>query len=288
MRYAYGNARELAAVALFYTLLLPSAGFAGVGCPGDCDQNGKVTIDELITAVKISLKTAPLSMCPRADRNNDGKVSIVELQKAIIATTNDCQFCGPNAQCGTNDTKMNECGACGTQSFACNDQCRWTKNGPCEGQKECEKGAMDTQSCSAPGFCPQKTRTCQDDCTWGPYSACTAAGVCSPNSTRSCDGTGTQICDDHCQWNPFCICPGVDAEGCTACPAGDYVSGFDCTNQCPGGYASNKCTPVCGNTLYSCGGGCPPGYTQGPQSQMFCNACAGGPGTGYAYTCTKN
>ncbi len=35
-----------------------------VGCPGDCDQNGQVNIDELLTLVNIAIGSAPQTSCP--------------------------------------------------------------------------------------------------------------------------------------------------------------------------------------------------------------------------------
>ncbi len=69
---------------------------------GDCDGDGHVAVNELVTAVRMSLKQAPMSTCPAADRNGDGRVTIDELvtavrqaltpkpsqQRAFVVTTN--------------------------------------------------------------------------------------------------------------------------------------------------------------------------------------------------------
>src|SRR6185295_15034100 len=43
---------------------------------GDCNDDGAVTVDELITGVNIALASLPLSTCPQFDGNDDGRVTI--------------------------------------------------------------------------------------------------------------------------------------------------------------------------------------------------------------------
>lgn len=59
-------------------------------CPGDCDGDGQVTVDEIVTAVNIALGTAPLTQCPAADDNGDGNVTVDELVRAVSAALNGC------------------------------------------------------------------------------------------------------------------------------------------------------------------------------------------------------
>ncbi len=51
--------------------------------PGDCNGDGNVVVSELVTAVNISLGTAPQARCRAADRNLDGRVSVDELVAAV-------------------------------------------------------------------------------------------------------------------------------------------------------------------------------------------------------------
>ena len=51
--------------------------------PGDCNKNGVVSIDELVTGVSIALKKINISVCPEIDINNDGNVSIDELIQGV-------------------------------------------------------------------------------------------------------------------------------------------------------------------------------------------------------------
>ncbi len=67
------------------------AGNAGTTCVGDCDDNGAVTVDELVKGVSITLGTLPLDRCPRLDCNGAGQVTVACLVKAVDAALNECQ-----------------------------------------------------------------------------------------------------------------------------------------------------------------------------------------------------
>jgi hypothetical protein len=71
-----------------------AAGGAGAQqCSGDCDDDGNVTIDELIAAVTLALGGGVVSDCSAADQNGDGQVTIDEL---IAAATNALNGCPPS------------------------------------------------------------------------------------------------------------------------------------------------------------------------------------------------
>jgi len=59
-------------------------------CPGDCNGDGTVAINELITAVNISLGSLPIDACLAADLNRDGNVAINELISAVNANLGGC------------------------------------------------------------------------------------------------------------------------------------------------------------------------------------------------------
>jgi hypothetical protein len=56
-----------------------------VGCPGDCDGSGDVTVDELVTMVNIALGALPVSACLAGDVDGSGQVTVDE----VIATVNN-------------------------------------------------------------------------------------------------------------------------------------------------------------------------------------------------------
>lgn len=59
-------------------------------CPGDCNENGAVGIDELIVGVRIALGQDPLAACPNVDRGKDLAVTIDDLVAAVNAALSSC------------------------------------------------------------------------------------------------------------------------------------------------------------------------------------------------------
>jgi len=59
-------------------------------CPGDCNGDATVTVDELVRGVNIALGAQPLANCPVFDRNGSGSVEINELVQAVNAALNGC------------------------------------------------------------------------------------------------------------------------------------------------------------------------------------------------------
>lgn len=59
-------------------------------CPGDCNADGEVTINELITGVNIALGSASVDSCEGVDVNGDGEVTINELIAAVNNGLNGC------------------------------------------------------------------------------------------------------------------------------------------------------------------------------------------------------
>jgi hypothetical protein len=59
-------------------------------CPGDCNGDGQVTVNELIVGVNISLGSAPISECPAFDTSGDGTVTVSELIQAVNAALAGC------------------------------------------------------------------------------------------------------------------------------------------------------------------------------------------------------
>ena len=59
-------------------------------CIGDCDHNGTVTVDELITGVDIAIGAAPLTACPTFDCNGTGLVTVNCLVAAVSDALNGC------------------------------------------------------------------------------------------------------------------------------------------------------------------------------------------------------
>lgn len=60
-------------------------------CPGDCDGDGAVEINELVLGVGIGLGQQPVSACPSFDRNGDGEVRVDELISGVLAALSGCE-----------------------------------------------------------------------------------------------------------------------------------------------------------------------------------------------------
>jgi Bacterial Ig domain len=59
-------------------------------CTGDCNQDGSVTLDEVVTGVGIALGRIPMSRCHLLDANADARASVMELVAAVNVELNGC------------------------------------------------------------------------------------------------------------------------------------------------------------------------------------------------------
>ena len=76
-------------------------------CVGDCNGDGEVTINELITGVNIALGSQPVSACP-AFANEDNEVTIAQLIKGVNNALNGCPVVNtPTNTVPVNDTPTN-------------------------------------------------------------------------------------------------------------------------------------------------------------------------------------
>jgi hypothetical protein len=60
-----------------------------LGCIGDCDRDGNVTVDEIIGMVNTALDPQ-VPVCSRGDLNRDGKVTIEEILTAVVNVLQGC------------------------------------------------------------------------------------------------------------------------------------------------------------------------------------------------------
>lgn len=59
-------------------------------CPGDCNADGQVSLDELIAAIGISLGADPVTECSAVDSDNDAHVQIDEIVSAVTSALRNC------------------------------------------------------------------------------------------------------------------------------------------------------------------------------------------------------
>ena len=60
-------------------------------CTGDCNDDGTISVDEVLTAVNIALGNVAASACPLADINGDQQILVDELLAAINNLLNGCR-----------------------------------------------------------------------------------------------------------------------------------------------------------------------------------------------------
>jgi hypothetical protein len=60
-------------------------------CPGDCNQDGTPTLDELVACVNVALGIAESGTCPTCDLNGDGSVSIDEVVTSVDTVLHGCE-----------------------------------------------------------------------------------------------------------------------------------------------------------------------------------------------------
>jgi hypothetical protein len=61
-----------------------------IPCVGDCNADGAVTVDELLTLVNIALGNADVSTCLPGDANHDMQITIDEILTAVNNALNGC------------------------------------------------------------------------------------------------------------------------------------------------------------------------------------------------------
>lgn len=71
-------------------VVIPPIEGGGNPCVGDCDGNGTVAVNELVTGVNIALERAPLSQCTAFDANNSSAVEVNELITGVNFALGGC------------------------------------------------------------------------------------------------------------------------------------------------------------------------------------------------------
>src|SRR5215470_129948 len=93
-------------------------------CPGDCNHNNMVEINELVTCVNIALGTADLSTCTSCDVNGDSSVEINELVLAVNVALSMCPSGTPGTPGATpTATPSTAAGVCGDGHVDAGEDC---------------------------------------------------------------------------------------------------------------------------------------------------------------------
>ncbi|MFI5364608.1 MAG: hypothetical protein ACHQ4J_03195 [Candidatus Binatia bacterium] len=59
-------------------------------CVGDCNGNGQVTVDEILTMVNIALGNTSISACEAGDANHDLQITVDEILSAVNNALTNC------------------------------------------------------------------------------------------------------------------------------------------------------------------------------------------------------
>ncbi|MCX8071058.1 MAG: hypothetical protein N3C12_01215 [Candidatus Binatia bacterium] len=74
--------------------LLGSSSSVVAQCTGDCNSDGGVTVDEIISMVNVALGNASASTCPAGDRDGDGTITVDEIVAAVNNLLASCPTTG--------------------------------------------------------------------------------------------------------------------------------------------------------------------------------------------------
>jgi len=94
------------------------------GCPGDCDADDTVAINEILVCVGMALGSAAADTCPACDVDSDGTVAINEIIAAVAAALDGCPTPAPATLAEIQATIFTP--SCATQS--CHDAASKVEN----------------------------------------------------------------------------------------------------------------------------------------------------------------
>src|SRR5215510_6027217 len=89
-RLGFIRRNTLVAMAIACMVLLCARFVDAQSCPGDCNGDGEVSINELIIGVNIALGAQAATACAAMDSNGDGAVTVNELIRAVSMALNGC------------------------------------------------------------------------------------------------------------------------------------------------------------------------------------------------------
>lgn len=82
--------RSVCVASTLVALMVAIAQSSAAECPGDCNGNGAVTVDELVAGVRIALGTVTIDVCDPIDTSGEGAVTVDELVAAVGHALSGC------------------------------------------------------------------------------------------------------------------------------------------------------------------------------------------------------
>jgi len=195
-------------------VILAITGTAHAQCVGDCNNDGQVTVDEIITGVVIGLGTGDVESCLAFDSNADGLVTVDEIVTAVNNALGgcpaDCGDCNDDDACTADRC---ESGECVHDPVVCPDDGEECTAEFCDPLTGCSSSNVDDGTVCDSGGGSCQTGVCvafacvePGDCDDG--NACTV-NSCVDNSCVSSnadDGTSCDVSGGTCQ-SGVCVPP---------------------------------------------------------------------------------
>jgi streptogramin lyase len=126
--------------------------FAPPRCSGDCNGDGAVAVNEVLTMVNIALGSESISACRAGDGNGDGAIAIGELIAAVQHALGGCPASG---SCGDQVIDPGEdCDDGGVCIGGDNAGTACTSESNCVGQGVCIEGVKAEAACDTDSDCP--------------------------------------------------------------------------------------------------------------------------------------
>lgn len=225
-------------------------------CPGDCNADYTIAINELIVCVNVSLGAVAVTTCAACDANGDGAVAINELITAVNASFGTCGPLGtPSPQptatpVGTPGDR--QCCVPAYYVWNCEDrsseECT-TLGGVDEGSGSCSPNpCADLPPADGHGICCLPNAAGDEiECEDRAASACVAAGGVVKSAGTVC---AVETCADVLPPNPDVRCC-LDGDECedrsaSACAAAGGI------NMGAGVCAPDTCSGVGGDEIQCC------------------------------------
>ncbi len=161
-----------ATASLAIALLATAQPAAGQACPGDCNNSGDVTVDEVVLMVNLGL-TGGAEGCMAGDSNSDGSITVDEIITAVNDALTGCPQ--PGGVCGNGVVEAGEdcddggfCVGGDNAGTACTAESECVGNGICVGGTNGGAACSDDTTCGG-GEClrcrPFGGDSCAANCT---------------------------------------------------------------------------------------------------------------------------
>lgn len=275
--------------------LIVGVGSAQAQCVGDCDNNGEVTVDEIVTMVNAAL-TGGDGGCPSGDADDNGEITVDEIITAVDNALKGCPAPmtptpGGDPVCGNGTTETGEecdnggfCAGGESSGTACNGDADCAGNlGACIGGannlRGCELG--DEAACPD-GTCVKCRPVGGDGCAQNCTNETDIAYPLKPgviNGVVIQDGSGATV------YGPFLTVPLAFSGGSVNMKAGKSRNGGPIPVSIPATSVTLPRIPVqsiacacvrgvtaqtCGGTVYDERGNLSPNCTPGFENQQTC------------------